>query len=112
MFISVTRLRLKNKGRIPSFFWHTLKSYFQIKRSKGIVKIALDKESPLIYWTLTAWVSEDLMRQYRNQGSHLQAMQKSKELASELEYTHWIAQEIPTWEEGKQRLHEKYNRVY
>jgi hypothetical protein len=108
MFISVTRMRLKGKRQLPRFFFHTLKSFLQVRKANGVLKILGDREDNLTYWTLTTWVDIDSMKKYRNSGAHLQAMKASKNIASELEFIHWSDDSLPSWQECKKRLHEKY----
>ncbi|WP_409292510.1 DUF3291 domain-containing protein [Peribacillus sp. SCS-37] len=110
MFVSVTRLRLKGKRKLPLFFWHTLKSKSQVKKSEGLLYSSLNNEGWDTYWTLTIWENKNTMKEYRNKGSHINAMKVSRKIADELEFINWEAGDNPTWDECKERLHHKYGR--
>ena len=110
MFMSVTRLHLKGKRMLPVFFYHTLWSIIQSKNAKGLLYSSFDRESWHTYWTLTVWENQDCMRAFRNKGSHLKAMKISRNIADELEYINWEADQIPTWDECKKRLHHRFGR--
>jgi heme-degrading monooxygenase HmoA len=110
MFVSVTRLRLKGKRKLPLFFWHTFKSVSQSRKSEGLLYSSFNNEGWDTYWTLTMWENKDAMKEYRNKGSHLKAMKVSRNIANELESINWETENKPTWEECKQRLNNKYGR--
>lgn len=110
MFISVTRLRIKRKRKLPIFFWHTIKSIIQSKKAEGLVHSSFEKEGWDTYWTLTVWENKDCMKAFHNKGNHLKAMKISRNIADELEYINWEADNIPTWNECKERLHKNFGR--
>ncbi|WP_053365734.1 DUF3291 domain-containing protein [Bacillus sp. FJAT-27245] len=111
MFISVTRLHLKGKRKLPSFFLHTIKSIMQSRKAEGLVFSSFNKEGWDTYWTLTVWESKEHMMVYRNNGSHLKAMKISRNIADKLELVNWEAESIPSWNECKDRLHKKFGRI-
>ena len=110
MYISVTRLHIKGKRILPSFYWYTVSSIIQVKKAKGLIYSSYTKDDFLTYWTLSVWENKDLMTIYRNNGNHLKAMKISRELADELEYTSWEANNVPNWKECKNRLYMKYGK--
>jgi len=110
MFVSVTRLHLKGKRKLPAFFWHTFHSTRQVKRADGLKHFLVDREDWATYWTLTVWENKTSMKEYRNKGNHLKAMKISRHIADELESINWEAENIPSWVECKERLHNKFGR--
>jgi len=110
LFISVTRLHLKGKRKLPVFFWHTIKSIRQAKKAEGHLYSSVDKEGWLTFWTLTIWENEDYMRDYRKKGSHLKAMKVSKDIASELDYINWESEKKTPWDECKKRLNKEVEK--
>ncbi|MRG87183.1 DUF3291 domain-containing protein [Salinibacillus xinjiangensis] len=110
MFISVTRLHVKGKRKLPSFFWHTYKSIIQSKKAKGLLHSSFEKEGRETFWTLTVWESKDDMKKYRNNGNHLKAMKISRNIADELQYINWEGDQNPSWKECMERLHKKYGQ--
>ena len=110
MFISVTRLHLKGKRMLPSFFWHTIKSIYQSRKAEGLLDSSFDHEGWDTYWTLTVWENKDRMKEFRNNGKHLKAMKISRSIADQLETINWEAETKPVWMECKERLHNKYRK--
>lgn len=110
MFVSVTRLHLKGKRMLPSFIWYTFKSINQSRKAEGLLYSSFDKESWDTYWTLTVWENEDSMREFRNKGNHLTAMKVSRNIADQLQTINWEAELKPSWNECKERLHNKYRK--
>lgn len=111
MLISVGRLHVKSKRKIPSFFYHTIKSIIQSKKAEGLIFSSFNREGWLTYWTLTAWESKEHMMTYRNKGNHLKAMKVSRDIADRLDQINWEADVIPTWDEAIERLHEKFGKI-
>ena len=110
MFISVTRLHLKGKRMLPNFIWHTIKLIIQSRKAENLLYSSFEKEGWDTYWTLTVWENKDSMKEYRNKGNHLKAMKISRNIADELESINWDADNIPTWDECKERLHKNFGR--
>ncbi|KGX90773.1 hypothetical protein [Pontibacillus marinus] len=111
MFISVTRLHLKGKRKLPKFFFHTIKSILQSKKAEGLKFSSFNKEGWDTYWTLTVWESKEDMIFFRNNGNHLKAMKTSRTIADKLEYINCERETIPTWNECKDKLYKKYGRL-
>ncbi|PLT32817.1 DUF3291 domain-containing protein [Bacillus sp. V5-8f] len=110
MFISVTRMRLKGKRKLPIFIWHTMKSISQSRRAEGLLYSSFHKEGWDTYLTLTIWENQNNINEYRNEGSHFKAMKISRKIADKLELIHWEGDHQPTWEECKERLNKKFGR--
>lgn len=110
MFISVTRLHLKGKRKLPAFIWHSVNSIRQSRKAEGLLYFSTDKEGWDTYWTLTVWENKTSMKEYRNKGNHLKAMKVSRKIADELESINWEADSKPSWAECKRRLHNKPGR--
>jgi len=110
MFVSVTRLHLKEKRRLPVFIWHTIRSIIQSRKAEGLKYSSFEKEGWDTYLTLTVWENEVSMKEYRDRGNHLKAMKLSIKITDELESINWEAEDKPTWDECKDRLHKKFGR--
>lgn len=95
---------------LPAFFWHTIKSIYQSKKVEGLLHSSFEKEGWDTYWTLTIWETKNSMKEFRNKGNHLKAMRVSRSIADELETINWEADNKPSWEECKERLHQKFGR--
>ncbi|MFC3039197.1 DUF3291 domain-containing protein [Virgibacillus xinjiangensis] len=111
MFISVTRLRLKGKRMLPSFYFHTITSMIQSRNAEGLEFSLFNKEGWDTYWTLTVWESKEHMMAFRNSGWHLKAMKRSRKMADQLEAVNWESDTLPGWKEGRARLYEKFGKV-
>ncbi|MFC0189573.1 hypothetical protein ACFFJY_14810 [Fictibacillus aquaticus] len=92
------------------FVFHTVRSIMQAKKAEGILHSTYINEGWLTYWTLTVWESEQHMKNYRNNGNHLNAMKVSRRIANELEKVNFEGEKIPSWKEAQGILHEHYGR--
>ncbi|EJR04767.1 hypothetical protein [Bacillus cereus] len=110
MFISVTRMRLKGKRMLPFFFIYTTRAGLQANKANGLIHSSFAKERWHTFWTLTVWENKECMKEYRSNGSHLQAMKIARKIANELEFTNWESDTIPKWADCKDVLHNKYGR--
>ncbi|ULO07630.1 DUF3291 domain-containing protein [Paenibacillus sp. 19GGS1-52] len=110
MLISVTRVRVKSMWAFPYFIYHIVRSTKQLNMAAGLLYSDLTRDSWRVGWTMSVWENKDRMLEYRNHGNHAKAMRISRRIGDELEAVHWEAETIPSWEEAKIRLHQKYGR--
>ena len=64
-FNSITRLRLRSFFTLPAFLREAQASAAQAGRSAGFISGALLAEGRMVFWTRTAWESEDAMKALR-----------------------------------------------
>ena len=88
-FISLTRLRIRSIRFLPFFFIHTTRSMRQVRRAPGFLAGALLPDKHLTFWTMTAWDSEESMRQFMISGAHKAAMTHLIHWCDEASVTHW-----------------------
>ena len=107
-FISLTRLRIRSLRFMPFFVFHTLRSLRQIKKAPGFLHGGLLPDRGLTFWTMTAWDTQESMRQYMTTGSHKQAMPHLLHWCDEASVAHWTQPEpmLPSWTEADQRMRE------
>ena len=74
--VSITLLRIRRKRFLPAFFFHTLRSQRQLRRSDGFLGGYMAIGTRLSFWTVTAWRDLEAMRSFRRTGAHLKAMPK------------------------------------
>jgi hypothetical protein len=105
-FVSITRLRIRSVRFLPGFGMHTLRSISQVKKSPGFLGGALLPDRSWTFWTMTAWDSQESMRQYMINGSHRAAMPHLLHWCDEASVVHWDQPEadLPTWEEADRRM--------
>jgi quinol monooxygenase YgiN len=89
VLISVTRLHLRAPRYLPAFLWHNIMSVWQILNTPGFLSGKLFRDEHGAFWTLTAWKDELAMRNYRNSGSHRQAMRHLPHWCDEVAVVHW-----------------------
>ena len=108
-FISITRLRVKSVFNLLQFMKANEASVKSIGQIKGFItgKELVDKS--LVFWTLTAWESEESMKQFRNGNAHRAAMQKLPVWCDEGAYHHWVQEDnnLPDWDTASKRLMEE-----
>ncbi|WP_208619441.1 U32 family peptidase [Paenibacillus helianthi] len=110
LLISVTRVRVKGMWVLPFFIYHIVRSTKQLNRAAGLLHSDLTRDSWRVGWTMSVWENKDRMLEYRNHGNHAKAMRIARRIGDEVEAVHWDADTIPSWEEAKIRLHQKYGR--
>lgn len=104
--VSVMRLRLRAPRFLLRFFWYTIRSFRQAKKSPGNLGARLRKTQGLTFWTLTQWKSEQEMRAFRDGSPHREAMRKLAHWCDEASFAHWTqdAVELPSWDLAAERL--------
>lgn len=121
-FISLTRLRIRSIRFMPSFLLHAIRSRNQVLRAPGFLAGALLPDKHRTFWTMTAWDSEESMRQFMISGAHKAAMPRLVKWCDEASVTHWTqpdtvasaqtpnprpqtqSQTLPSWSEADQRM--------
>ena len=108
IFVSLTRLRIRSIRFLPFFAVYTLRALQQVKKAPGFQTGALLPDRDRTYWTMTAWDSEESMRQYMTTGSHKKAMPHLMQWCDEASVAHWTQEDsaLPTWEEADRRMRE------
>lgn len=105
-FVSLTRLRIRSIRFLPSFALHTTQAQRQVKRAAGFQDGALLADRDWTFWTLTAWDTQQDMRNYMTSGAHKTAMPKLMEWCDEASVAHWEQAEaaLPSWAEADRRM--------
>ncbi len=112
MFISVTKISLKNIFFIVRFMRHNAKIFKQIGEAKGNLSFATSIQNPLVYWTFTTWDSKESMMQFRNNGAHKDAMKEVRNITKEAISGHWESEQKPSWKEAKVGMMENISSRY
>ena len=108
IFVSLTRLRLRSFRFIPLFMIHAFRSVRQVKKAPGFLYGALLNDRSWTFWTMTAWDSQENMRQFMTTGSHKRVMPHLLHWCDEASVAHWEQQEtdLPSWMEADKRMRE------
>lgn len=106
IFVSLTRLRIRSMRFLPFFLWHTTRVQKQIKRTAGFRIGSLLADRKWTFWTMTAWDSQDGMRQFMTSDAHKKAMPYLLNWCDEASVAHWEQPEgaLPSWIEADQRM--------
>ena len=107
-FVSLTRLRIRSFRFVPLFALYTWRALRQIRRASGFQIGALLADRKWTFWTITAWDSEESMRQFMVSGAHKDAMPHLLEWCDEASVAHWTQPEteVPSWIEADRRMRE------
>ncbi len=108
VFVSLTRLRVRSVRFLPSFFIYATRSLRQVKHAPGFKSGGLLADRSWTFWTMTAWESQEKMRQYMISGAHKEAMTYLLEWCDEASVAHWDQAEetLPSWTIADQRMRE------
>lgn len=106
VFISLTRLRIRSIRFVPFFGVYTSLSLRQVRKAPGFQVGAVLADRKWAFWTLTAWDSQESMRQYMITGSHKKAMPHLLHWCDEASVAHWTQSEaaLPSWTEADRRM--------
>jgi hypothetical protein len=107
MHVSVGRIQLKPDTNRLRFLWHGALAYLQARRADGIIHASVYREGNRTFWSMSVWISSEAMLAYRNSGSHLRVMRVSQALAERIDFRHWQAEAVPSWESAMFRLTEQ-----
>jgi hypothetical protein len=106
MIITVTSIKLRKLWYFFILSYFGLKIQRQTKINQGFIKM---KNTGFGYWhyTLSAWESEQDMKNFARSGEHLEAMKNSKKLSTEIRVYTFQGEEFPAWKEAKKLLFKK-----
>ena len=74
IFVSLTRLRVRSTRFVPIFLLYTFRARRQVKKAPGFQKGGLLADRSWTFWTMTAWDTQEDMRQFMTTGAHKKAM--------------------------------------
>ena len=106
MIVSATRLRVRSALLLLPFVFRAFQSQRQVARAPRFIGSRLLIDAKRTFWTLTAWESENAMRDYRGSGAHKNAMPRLVDWCDEASVVHWISEsaELPSWSEAVDRM--------
>jgi heme-degrading monooxygenase HmoA len=81
VYVSVTGFRPKAGVQFVRFWWHTLRSLAQARRSPGIIEVSARKIDG-IYHTMTVWTDEMSMVAFVRSSAHRRAMHNFREFGT------------------------------
>jgi len=97
-FNSITRLRLRSFFTLPAFLREAAASAREAAAAPGFIGGALLLEGRLVFWTRTAWASEEAMKAYRDSGAHRAVMPKLMRWCDEASVAHWQGEAESDWD--------------
>jgi hypothetical protein len=100
VYVSVTGFRPKGLLSMPAFWWRTLTSLAQARKSPGIVAVAA-RVVDGTYHTMTAWTDEPSMRRFVTCGAHRRAMKNFRTLGTGKTYG-YVCDHVPDWQSAHQ----------
>jgi hypothetical protein len=108
VLISLTRLRIRSFRFVPLFALHAFRSVRQVKRAPGFLHGALLPDRNRMFWTMTAWDTQENMRRYMTTGAHKTVMPHLLHWCDEASVAHWEQPEtsLPSWAEADKRMRE------
>lgn len=95
VYVSVTGFRPRSPWSLPAFWWHTLTSLAQARRSPGIVAVAA-RVIDGTYHTMTVWSDEVNMRRFVTSAAHRRAMKNFRTLGAGKTYG-YVCDHVPDW---------------
>ena len=100
MIVTATQIKFKRLFALFYFFPMIRKIIKQLDEVDGLLFY-----KPRGFYTLTGWKDNESMKQFRNNGAHLNAMKNIKKIGVAKSVT-WETNTEPSWDEAKKRLAE------
>lgn len=104
MYISVTRLKLRNIFQLFRLMKYSTEAFRQAIAAKGNLHAELKNQNFRFFWTLTVWESKEDMQKYMRSDRHLAAMKRAPVIASSVDSYGYEAEVIPSWNEAMELL--------
>jgi hypothetical protein len=107
--VSVTRLRVRSWRFLPLFFFHAVRSAWQVRKASGVQSATLLREDWRTYWTRTIWTDEAAMRKFMISGNHRVAMPTLLYICDEASVGRWDQHDStrPSWDEVHRRMQQE-----
>jgi len=107
--VSITRLRVRRRIHLPSFFFRTLLIAWQARRSPGYLAVTLLRDSNNTFWTGTSWSDEAAIKSFMHAAPHGPVMRKLLEWCDEAALVRWTQDgpELPAWDLAHRRLEQE-----
>jgi len=102
MVVSITSIRLKSPFKFFALSYRAMYIIKQLSASNCVSRKA--KGIWTLHYTMTLWEDEKAMLDFVRSGAHAEAMKVSKDIAKELYFLKFEANELPSWKEAKARL--------
>jgi hypothetical protein len=108
-FVSLTRLRIRSIRFMPFFAVYAFRSFRQVSRAAGFQAGAVLDDRERTFWTMTAWDTQENMRQFMTSGAHKKAMPHLLNWCNEASVAHWEQEDVvlPPWTEAAKRMREQ-----
>ena len=78
----------------------------QTKGQKGFIKMK-NTGFGYMHYTMSAWETEEDVKNFARSGAHLEAMKEGPKLATEIGIYTYTADQLPNWNEAKTLIKEK-----
>jgi hypothetical protein len=107
-FVSLTRLRIRSIRFVPGCVIHTKRSLDQVKRAPGFRTGAVLADRSWTFWTMTAWDTQEKMREFMISGAHKKAMSFLLDWCDEASVAHWdqSGETLPSWPSADKNMRE------
>ncbi|MBL7987702.1 MAG: DUF3291 domain-containing protein [Chlorobi bacterium] len=109
MYITVTSIRLRKLSGFFKLTWLGMNITRQAMQQPGFVKFK-NAGFGYLHFTLTAWESQEALKNFAHSGKHKEAMKHSKSLSTEIKTYTYQSDQFPSWSAAKALL-EKEGKV-
>lgn len=103
MIVTVTSLKLRKLWNFFRLSLHGMQVMKQSKNQKGFIKMK-NTGFGYIHYTLSAWETEEDVKNFAKSGAHLQAMKESAAIATQIATYTYETDLMPDWKKAKELL--------
>lgn len=105
MHITITYVRLKKWWHYFPLSYRAMKITLQMRKEPGLVAMK-NTGWGYLHYTLSAWETPEDLKRFARRGAHLDAMKKSRDIASEVGTYTYEGDGLPDWKTAKARVME------
>lgn len=103
MIVVVTSIQLKSPFSLFKHYQFAVGSILQLKANSSCIGFKTGGFYPKQF-TMSLWNNTEEMKKYARTGTHLQAMQHARSVATEVQTISFEATELPNWKVAKEKL--------
>lgn len=106
MIVTVTSLKLRKLWKFFRLSFHGMRVMKQSNNQRGFIKMK-NTGFGYMHYTLSAWETEEDVKNFAKSGAHLEAMKESAAIATQIKTYTYETDKMPNWKEAKELLMQK-----
>ena len=101
MIVSVTKIELISYSKLTAFFKFNSQIIKELQRTNCKKHKVTGSWNLKVWYTMTLWENEEDINDFYRNGTHLEAMKKSKNFSSKIQSHRIEKEDLLSWKEAK-----------